>query len=139
MIGAFAVGPNGPRVGVGDRGIRCDHLHSVETGLMRGTARKEHVVLIELDQTGREVRLPRMSGERPDQIVPLPRAHADCTQRASWRQVQRGAHLLPHEHQALTQPRAGIPVALVPCPPIHAAGDYGRCGRSPPAPARGST
>jgi N-6 DNA Methylase len=106
-------------VGVGERRIAGDYLHPVEPSLLRGTAREEHVVLVELDQARTDVPAPLMIGERPDEIVSLPRAYAHHLDRAGWHTVQPSAHLLLHEHEALGEPRVGLLVGVVPCSPVH--------------------
>src|SRR5437870_2077662 len=64
------------RVVVGQRGIADDHLDPGQPGAGRRPPRHGSVARIKLDQPRDHVGTARMAGERPDQIPPLPGAHA---------------------------------------------------------------
>ena len=113
------IGRDSARVGIRDRGICGDDLNSVETCRVRGAAREQHVVLVELDQASRDVRPPWMVGQYPDEIMSLPRAYADRPHGAAGGPIQRGAYLPLNQHQALTECRVRLLVVLMPCLPVH--------------------
>ncbi len=98
-------------------------------------------MLVKLDKTGRDVPVPGMLDEHPDEIVPLSRTHADRPHRPGRHTVQDGAHPILHQHQATTQTRTRVPIPLVPRSPVHdrlrlpaVRGYAGDGGRGPYAP-----
>ncbi len=133
------IGRDSARVGIGHQGVRGDHFDSLKARSLCGTRGELRIVRVELDQTRRDIRLPGVPGERRDEIVALPRAHADRPHPAGTGGVQRGADQPLNYQQAPAQRGARVLVVLVPCSPVHDdRGGYGRM-RSHRASSQGTT
>ena len=109
---------HGADVGIGERRIRGDHVDRVETGGRGGALRQIDVLPVELHQAGTDLGAPRVLGQHADQVVPLPRAHADRPDRTGSGAVEDITQLCLHERETPSELRVGALVARVPRAPV---------------------